>query len=321
VPEPYWPTEDDIDAEVRDDLDRWERDEGLQTVGRDGPRLFAATRGEALAALDRFVTERLAAFGPHEDAMLAGDWTMAHSLLSAPLNLGLLDPLEVADRAVQAYHDGAAPLESVEGFVRQVVGWREYVWQTYWHFGPTYRRRNALAAHEPLPRWFDELDADAVDAACLHDVLAGVRDRAWVHHIPRLMVLGGWAAERGYDPDALTEWFQTRFVDGYDWVMPPNVVGMSQHADGGAMATKPYLSGGAYIDRMSDYCGGCRYDPRVRTGEDACPFTAGYWAYLDRNADRLEGNRRMARPLQGRRRLRDLAEVVAQEQRRGDGPP
>jgi deoxyribodipyrimidine photolyase-related protein len=321
VPAPYRPREDDVDAQVRADLDRWERDEGLETVGRDGPRLFAVTRREALAALDRFVTHRLGAFGPHEDAMLRGDWAMAHSLLSVPLNLGLLDPVEVAERAVRAFHDGDAPLASVEGFVRQVVGWREYVWHLYWHFGPAYRSRNGLGAREPLPQWFDDLDADAVEAACLSDVLAGVRDRGWVHHIPRLMVLGNWAAERGYDPDALTEWFQTRFVDGYDWVMPANVVGMSQYADGGAMTTKPYVSGGAYINKMSDYCGGCRYRPTVRVGEDACPFTAGYWAYLDRTADRLEGNPRMARPLQQRHRLKDLEAAVEQERVRGASPP
>ncbi|MEW1954753.1 cryptochrome/photolyase family protein [Terrabacter sp. NPDC080008] len=321
VPAPYRPREDDIDAEVREDLDRWTREGVLSPVGEDGPRLFAVTRREALAALERFVTHRLGSFGPHEDAMLRGDWAMAHSLLSVPLNLGLLDPLEVVDRAVQAYRDGSAPLASVEGFVRQVIGWREYVWHVYWHFGPTYRRRNALQARSALPAWFAELDADAVEAACLHDVLSGVRERGWVHHIPRLMVLGNWAAQRGYDPDALTEWFQTRFVDGYDWVMPANVVGMSQHADGGAMATKPYVAGGAYINRMSDYCGGCRYDPRKRVGEDACPFTAGYWAYLDRNAARLEGNQRMARPLQQRGRLADLPDVVAQERDRGSAAP
>ena len=321
VPSPYRPRESDIDAEVREDLDRLCRDEGLQTVGSDGPRLFAVTRREALAALERFVTERLGAFGPHEDAMLRGDWAMAHSLLSVPLNLGLLSPVEVAERAVRAYYEDAVPLASVEGFVRQVVGWREYVWQLYWHFGPEYRHRNALGAHARLPDWFDELDADRVDAACLSDVLGGVRDRGWVHHIPRLMVLGNWAAQRGYDPDTLTEWFQTRFVDGYDWVMPANVVGMSQHADGGAMATKPYVSGGAYINRMSNYCGGCRYDPKKRVGPDACPFTAGYWAYLDRNAEQLQGNNRMARPLQGRHRLADLTELVEQEKSRGDDPP
>jgi deoxyribodipyrimidine photolyase-related protein len=158
-------------------------------------------------------------------------------------------------------------------------------------------------------------------AACLSDVLGGVRDRGWVHHIPRLMVLGNWALQRGYDPDELSEWYRSVFVDGYDWVMPPNVVGMSQHADGGAMATKPYASGGAYINTMSDYCGGCRYDPKKRVGEDACPYTAGYWAFLDRNAGRLEDNPRMRQPLNGRHRLRDLEALVEQEAARGSDPP
>lgn len=177
VPAPYRPREDDIDAEVRADLDRWERDGHIRPVGNDGPRLFPVTRRDARAALDRFVTHRLAAFGPHEDAMLRGDWSMAHSLLSVPMNLGLLSPVEVAESAVAAYRDGTAPLASVEGFVRQVVGWREYVWHCYWHFGPTYRRRNHLGARRALPDWFAALDADDVEAACLHDVLAGVRDR------------------------------------------------------------------------------------------------------------------------------------------------
>lgn len=321
VPPPYRPREDDVDAQVREDLDRWVRDGVVDVVGEDGPRIFPVTRREALAALERFVVHRLPAFGPHEDAMLRDDWAMAHSLLSVPMNLGLLDPLEVATRAADAYHAGHVPLASAEGFVRQVVGWREYVWHLYWHHGPDYRARNALEARTPLPRWFDDLDADRVTAACLGDVLEGVRDRGWVHHIPRLMVLGNWAAQRGYDPDLLTEWFQTRFVDGYDWVMPANVVGMSQHADGGATATKPYTSGGAYVDRMSDYCGGCAYDPKVRVGPTACPFTAGYWAHLDRNADRLAGNHRLARPLQQRLRLRDLDDLLEQEDRRGDAAP
>ncbi len=321
VPAPYRPREDDIDAQVREDLDRLVHEGVLDPIGKDGPRLFPVTRREALAALHRFVDERLGAFGPHEDAMLRADWAMAHSLLSVPMNLGLLDPLEVAEAAVDAYHRGDVPLASVEGFVRQVVGWREYVWQLYWHFGPDYRERNAMLARRPIPDWFADLRAEEVDAACLSDVLAGVRDRGWVHHIPRLMVLGNWGAQRAFHPDALTQWFQTAFVDGYDWVMPANVVGMSQHADGGRMATKPYVSGGAYLDKMSDYCGSCRYNPKVRVGEDACPFTAGYWAYLDRNASRLEGNRRMAIPLAQRHRLSDLDELLDQEHRRGDAAP
>ncbi len=319
--EPWSPTEDDVDAEVRADLDRMARDDGLATVGQDGPRRFAVTRREALAALDHFLTHRLTDFGPYEDAMLSGDWSMAHSMLSVPLNLGLLHPLEVAERAADAYHSGTAPLASVEGFVRQVVGWREYIWSLYWHFGRDYRANNRLNARRHLPDWFADLDADAVDAACLSDVLAGVRDRGWVHHIPRLMVLGSWALQRGYHPDRMTEWFQTAFVDGYDWVMPANVVGMSQHADGGRMATKPYTSGGAYINTMSDYCGDCRYDPKIRVGEDACPFTAGYWWFLHRNRDQLAANNRLRQPYAGLDRLADAEALVRQEERRGHRPP
>ena len=321
VAEPWWPDEDDIDVGVRETLDRWERDDGIEFVGRDGPRRFAATHAEARAALDHFVTHRLGQFGPYEDAMLADDPWMAHSLLSVPMNLGLLDPVDVARRAERAYADGRADLASVEGFVRQVIGWREYVWHIYWHTEADYRYSNALDAHEPLPSWFADADADAVTARCLSSVLAGVRDEGWVHHIPRLMVLGSWALQRGYDPAALTDWFHRSFVDGYDWVMLPNVVGMSQHADGGLMATKPYTSGGAYIAKMSDYCGECAYDPKVRVGERACPFTAGYWAFLHRNRERLGSNARMGRQLTGLDRLADVPELLAQERARGSTAP
>jgi deoxyribodipyrimidine photolyase-related protein len=238
-----------------------------------------------------------------------------------PLNLGLLHPLDVVRAAEHAYHEGRAELAAVEGFVRQVIGWREYVWHVYWHTNERYRDRNALEAHEPLPIWFDSLDADAVTARCLASALTGVRDEGWVHHIPRLMVLGSWALQRGYDPAQLIDWFRRSFVDGYDWVMVPNVVGMSQHADGGLMATKPYTSGGAYIARMSDYCGDCPYDPKVRVGEQACPFTAGYWAFLHRNRERLGGNARMARQLRGLDRLSDLGDLVDQESSRGSSAP
>ncbi|MGA7690206.1 MAG: cryptochrome/photolyase family protein [Jiangellales bacterium] len=321
VPEPWWPVEDDIDAGVRETLDRWERDDGIEFVGHDGPRRFAVTHDEARDAAEHFVRHRLAAFGAYEDAMLADDPWMAHSLLSVPLNLGLLDPVDLVRRAERAHHDGQAGLAATEGFVRQVIGWREYVWHVYWYTDPDYRHRNALRATQPLPQWFAALDADAVTARCLSQVLADVRDEGWVHHIPRLMVLGSWALQRGYDPAALTEWFHTSFVDGYDWVMLPNVVGMSQHADGGLMATKPYTSGGAYINRMSDYCSGCAYDPSVRVGEKACPFTAGYWAFLHDNRDALSGNHRMAQPLRGLDRLADLPDLLAQEGTRGNGPP
>ncbi len=303
VPGPAWPVEDEVDAAVRVDL------EDVPTIGRDGPRRFAATRGEALSALDEFVRQRLPAFGTYEDAMLAEDPWMAHSLLSVPMNLGLLDPLEAIAAAESAFRDGAAPLNAVEGFVRQVLGWREYMWHLYWRLPADYADSNHLDARKPLPDWFEHMEGSP--ARCLDVTLRDVRDSGWAHHIQRLMVLGSWALQRGYDPARLNDWFRRAFVDGYDWVMVGNVIGMSQYADGGIVATKPYTSGGAYIKKMSDYCGGCRFSPDRRTGEQACPFTAGYWDFLARNEQALSDNHRMARPLAGMRRLADLPEVRA----------
>lgn len=317
---PLHPVETDVDEEVRELLTTWES-EGIEFLGRDGPRRFAASRTEARAVLDDFVSNRLADFGPYEDAMMSGDPYLAHSLLSAPLNLGLLAPGEIVEAAVGAYHAGVAPLPSVEGFVRQVVGWREYVWHLYWHLGDEYVDHNHLDARTPLPAWFEELDSAAVSAACLSDVMAGVADRGWVHHIPRLMILANWALQRGYEPRAMTDWFQRAFVDGYPWVMAANVVGMGLFADGGIVATKPYASGGAYINRMSNYCGGCRYSPTVRVGDNACPFTAGYWWFLDRNRERLAGNHRMSRALAGLRSRSDIVEIRSQEESRSGEAP
>jgi deoxyribodipyrimidine photolyase-related protein len=321
LPAPPAFREDDIDTQVRRDLDAWQRAGDVRFTGEDGPREFPVTRAEALTALSAFIRGRLPLFGPQQDAMLAGDPVMAHSLLSPALNLGLLDPVECVHAAEDAYRAGQAPLASVEGFVRQLIGWRDYVWNLYWHFGDDYRHRNALRARQPIPAWFAELDAEAVTARCLSDALAQVRGHGYAHHIVRLMVLGNYALQRGWDPEEVTQWFRTNFVDGFDWVMVPNVIGMSQHADGGLMATKPYAGGGAYIHRMSDYCGDCVYRPTVRLGEQACPFTAGYWAFMDRHADRFAANPRMARPVQGLGRLADLRQVVAQEKDRGSAPP
>ncbi len=309
LPGPWQPPEDEIDEQVRADLDRMD----LPTVGRDGPRWFAVTADEARRALAHFVQERLPHFGPPEDAMLTDDWAMAHSLLSVPLNLALLHPLDVVREAEAAYRTGDVPLPSAEGFVRQVLGWREYIWQLYWRFGRDYLRRNALRARNPLPDWWRELDADAVTARCLGTALEGLRDRGWSHHIQRLMVIGNHALQRGYDPRQLSDWYREVYVDGFEWVMPPNVIGMSQHADGGMMATKPYSAGGAYINRMSDHCGSCAYDPRKRLGDDACPFTAGYWAWTHRHRDLLAANNRTARAVSSMDRLSDLGAVLEQE--------
>jgi deoxyribodipyrimidine photolyase-related protein len=312
VKPPWWPTEDGIDEQVRHDLDAMD----LPTVGEDGPRLFAVTPTEARHALKRFVDHRLDPFGPYEDAVMAGDWTMAHSLLSVPLNLGVLHPLDAVHAAEEAYQDGSARLNSVEGFVRQILGWREYIWHLFWHFGEDYHRSNELGARTELPDWWSGLDGDAVTAACLGHTLNEVRDRGWTHHIPRLMILGNFALQRGYRPSELSEWFTTSFVDGFAWVMPPNVVGMSQHADGGRLATKPYASGGAYLNKMTDHCGGCAFDPKVRVGEKACPFTAGYWQFVHRHQDLLRANQRTARSVASMDRLKDLDALLEQEKGR-----
>lgn len=321
LPAAWQPVEDDLDAQVRAELDALAAEQGVTFLGRDAPRAFPATRAEALAALDDFIAQRLAAFGPHEDAMLRADPVMAHSRLSVPINLGLLDPREVIAAALAAYDAGDAPLAGVEGFVRQVCGWRDWVWHLYWHLGDDYVTRHGagegyLGAGEPLPAAWWALDGEGVESACVSHVLRSLGETGWVHHIERLMVLGNFSLQRGHDPAELNTWFTDAFLDGTEWVMPANVIGMSQHADGGVVATKPYASGGAYISKMSDHCGSCQFDPKRRTGPTACPFTAGYWAFLHRIEPRIRGNHRMAQPLAGLRRLADLDEVVAQEAER-----
>lgn len=319
---PAWaPSEDDIDVQVRDTLDSWEATGQVHLIGSHAPRRFAVTRAEALLAMADFIENRLSMFGPFEDATMEADPVMAHSLLSVPMNLGLLHPLELVYAAINAFQRGQASLESVEGLVRQIIGWREYVWQLYWHLGPTYDQANALNAHEPIPQWFSDLDAEAVKARCLQQALGTVSEWGWSHHIVRLMILSNWCLQRGYSPLQVRDWFVTHFVDGYDWVMDANVLGMGLFADGGVMATKPYAAGGSYINRMTDHCGRCVYRPTERTGPKACPFTAGYWAFLDRHEEVLRGNHRMAQPLAGLRRLADREAVVAAERTRGQSPP
>lgn len=288
-PRPYRPREDEIDEAVRRDLDRMR----LDTWGEDGLRLFAATRQEAKRALADFVAKRLGDFGRYQDALIHGQSFNWHSLLSAPLNLGLLDPLECAQAAERAYRDGDVPIESAEGFVRQVIGWREYVWGIYWLRGRQWRRMNALRADRDLP---DAYWSGDTDMRCLADVISKLAATGYAHHIERLMVAGNLGLLLGVEPRQLHEWFQRGFVDGHDWVMAPNVLGMATWADGGAMMSKPYAASGRYVDRMSDHCGECRYSPARRTGEDACPLTTLYWDFLDRNEDRLRSNPRMAMP-------------------------
>lgn len=314
VREPWFPCETELDNSVRQELDELEK-QGVRFLGKDGPRRFASTRQEALEALEHFLQYRLDLFGPYEDAVDKSDWTMSHSLLSVPINLGLLDPIEVVRRTEAAYRSGKVRLESAEAFIRQVIGWRDYVWHLYWQFGEDYVNQNALAANNVVPEFILELEPGSVKAKCLSETIAGVRDYGWVHHIPRLMILGNHALQRGYSPYQMNDWFIDAFVDGTPWVMPANVIGMSLYADGGRMSTKPYVAGGSYLSKMTNYCSDCPLNPKVRVGEDACPFTAGYWHFLDRN-QQLRSNHRMRNGFAGLSRLSDLEEIREQESKR-----
>ncbi len=297
-PRPYRPREDEVDTAVRRDLDRLTGEdapgEAIVVSGVDGPRLFPAGRAEARRALKSFCEKRLPEFGTYQDAMLQGRRFMWHALLSSSLNLGLLDPLECARAAEAEYRAGRAPLNSVEGFIRQVIGWREYVWGVYRLRGSELAGENALGAEGRLPAVLDRLDPGLTDMACVADVVDGVRETAYAHHIERLMLLGNLMLLAGTSPSRSNEWFHRSFIDGYEWVMLPNVSGMALWADGGRMMSKPYAASGRYIDRMSDHCAGCRYSPTSRSGEQACPFTVLYWDFLDRNRQALAGNHRMA---------------------------
>lgn len=254
------------------------------------PFALPVTRQQALRALHHFIAAALPDFGRYQDAMIAGQDYLYHSSLSLCLNLGLLDPIEVCQAVVDAFERGAAPLNSVEGFVRQIIGWREFMRGMYWWDMPELAGRNALEATRPLPDfyWTGE-----TDMRCLAESVGQTKREAYAHHIQRLMLLGNFALLAGIDPKAVSDWFLVVYFDAYEWVEMPNVIGMSQFADGGMIASKPYVGGGAYINRMSDYCGRCRYDVKRKTGPDACPFNALYWDFLARHEARLRGNSRM----------------------------
>jgi deoxyribodipyrimidine photolyase-related protein len=261
---------------------------------------WPVTRTQALAALDDFIAHRLAGFGDYQDAMVTGEDVLNHSLLSPALNVGLLSPLEVCRAAEAAFHAGTAPLNAVEGFIRQIIGWREYVRGLYWFAGPDYTQRNHLDATRPLPALFW---GAATDLKCVGEAVDATRRNAMAHHIQRLMILGNFAMLVGADPAEVHRWYLAVYADAIEWVEAPNVIGMSQFADGGLMATKPYAAGGAYVNRMSDHCRGCRYDVKQRTGERACPLNSLYWDFLARHEQRLSGNQRLWRMYDGWRRF------------------
>ncbi len=254
---------------------------------------WAVTRKDALRALDHFVRDCLPLFGDYQDAMKTGEPFLYHSVISPYLNAGLLTAREVCAAAEAAFHAGRAPINAVEGFIRQILGWREYVRGIYWLEMPAYAETNRLGADRPLP-WF--YWSGETDMNCLAESIGDVRRTAYGHHIQRLMVTGLFGLLAGVRPAELEAWYLAVFVDAYDWVELPNVHGMVLFADGGLLGSKPYAASGAYIDRMSDYCAGCRFDPKIKTGPGACPFNPLYWDFLLRNEDHLAGNPRMAMP-------------------------
>ena len=254
---------------------------------------FAVTRADAERALDSFITDFLPRFGETQDAMVSGDPFLNHSLLSFYINIGFLDPLGVCRAAERAHLEGHVPLNAAEGFIRQIIGWREYVRGVYWLKGPDYARENFFGNSRRLPAfyWTGETDMN-----CIATVVGETAEHAYAHHIQRLMITGNFALLAGIDPFQVHEWYLEVYADAYEWVELPNTIGMSQFADGGFLGTKPYAASANYINRMSDYCGTCRYDPKQRTGPKACPFNALYWDFLIRNRDRLSDNHRLAQP-------------------------
>jgi deoxyribodipyrimidine photolyase-related protein len=275
---------------------------------------WPVTRAEALKSLADFITHRLPGFGDFQDAMVTGEDVLNHSLLSPALNLGLLSPLEVCQAAEAAFHAGTAPLNAVEGFIRQILGWREYVRGLYWFAGPDYTARNHLAATRPLPALFW---GAPTDLKCLAEAVDATRRNAMAHHIQRLMILGNFALLTGTDPHEVHRWYLSVYADAIEWVEAPNVIGMSQFADGGLMATKPYAAGGAYVNRMSDHCKSCRYDVKQRTGPSACPLNSLYWNFLAQHEERLATNQRLWRMYDGWRRFAPEEQARIREQAAG----
>lgn len=290
APEPLTFAADAITTAVIEKVERLAQ--SLPLPGRSLPFTWAVTRPQALAVLDQFLQQRLDGFGPWQDVMVTGQPSLWHSRLSPYLNLGLLRPDEVLDRLEATAAERTVPLASLEGCIRQILGWREFTHGLYHHFGPTYPGLNALEADRPLPGFLWQLGGSGM--ACVDTVLGELAASGYNHHIQRLMVLSNLALIAGWNPQATTAWFRAHYVDAHDWVMQTNVLGMGLWADGGRLASKPYAASGAYIKKMSTYCAGCRYDPKQRTGPRACPYTSLYWDFLDRHAERFRNHPRMA---------------------------
>ena len=269
------------------------------------------TSQDAQLALVDFIENRLTDFGDYQDAMWTREPWLFHSRLSVVMNLKLLDPRVVIAAAEKAYRTGSAPLAAVEGFIRQILGWREYVRAIYWRFMPDYLSLNSLDAHQPLPSfyWTGETDMN-----CLREAIGQTLQYGHAHHIQRLMVTGLFSLLLGVKPQEVHEWYLAMYVDAVEWVELPNTLGMSQHGDGGIMASKPYIASGKYIQRMSNYCTGCRFDPAKSTGPEACPFTTLYWDFLMRHETRLKMNQRMSMQVRNVTRLTETEKAAISEQ-------
>ena len=255
------------------------------------PFWYAVTRADAQAAFAAFVKKALPRFGDYQDAMLAGEPFLYHAVIAQYLNCGLLDPLQVCRQVEAAWRAGKVPLNAAEGFIRQIIGWREYMRGIYWLKMPGYETSNFFGHTRALPAFYWTAETEM---ACVKAAVTQTKEQAYAHHIQRLMVTGNFAMLAGIDPQELHEWYLSVYADAYEWVELPNTVGMSQFADGGLLASKPYAASGAYINRMSNYCGSCRYAVKQRTGPDACPFNALYWDFIARHRGKIGGNPRMA---------------------------
>jgi deoxyribodipyrimidine photolyase-related protein len=254
------------------------------------PFWFAVSAEQAQESLAHFVTEALPGFGDYQDAMKEEEPTLFHAVIGLYLNTGLLDPVDACRAVEEAYHEGNAPLNAAEGFIRQIIGWREYIRGIYWLKMPAYAESNFLEASRPLPGsyWTGDTEMN-----CLRQCVIQTRDEAYAHHIQRLMVTGNFALLAGIAPDEVEEWYLSVYADAFEWVELPNTHGMALFADGGILGSKPYAASGKYIDRMSDYCANCRYDVKATSGSEACPFNFLYWDFLARHQDKLRGNPRM----------------------------
>lgn len=280
---------------------------------------WPVTARDAEAALAAFIRDRLPRFGDYQDAMAAGQPFLFHSLISTSLNIGLLDPRTICVAAEQAWRDGHAPLNAVEGFIRQIIGWREYVRGLYWLLMPGYAEGNALSATRPLPAFYWGAETSM---RCMSQAVGQTRDHAYAHHIQRLMITGNFALIAGLDPVEVNRWYLAVYADAFEWVELPNTQGMALYADGGVMASKPYAASAAYINRMGDYCRGCAHDAKDAVGLRACPFNFLYWDFIARHAEDFARNPRMAMPVMGLRKLKPekLAAMRAKAREFLDGP-